>query len=383
MRKMKLAQFVTNAVHESSDDKKIRGIKENHLDTFVLGGGDNARRVIRALDKRNVPVAGCLVDDVYYQKGKECAGYEVRPLSSVMHHSSPVNLVIGFDNPARVRERVQDARLQQLGHVVLFDLPYKNNTLDRDFLLKHLSEFDQTYQMLADDLSRDVMLAYLERRTSSIQKEGLQDLAKYWVSEQYFNELSEGCALPLEHAVFVDCGAFDGDTAEAIHRKYADVERIYAFEPGRESFARLKRRQQEIPELYPLPLAAWSRRETLLFSGANGTDGHITLDQDEGVRVQADTIDHVLAGKPANFIKMDLEGGELPALKGAEGTIRSFMPMLAVCVYHKDSDLFAIPQYIRSLAEENPDADYAYYLRQHSYHSAEMVFYAVPRRKTK
>lgn len=51
-------------------------------------------------------------------------------------------------------------------------------------------------------------------------------------------------------------------------------------------------------------------------------------------------------------IKLDIEGAELSALKGAENTIRRFKPRLIVCLYHKPADLYEIPLYLKKIAPE-------------------------------
>jgi hypothetical protein len=89
--------------------------------------------------------------------------------------------------------------------------------------------------------------------------------------------------------------------------------------------------------------------------------------------VQADSIDHLLADWDVTFIKMDVEGSELRALHGAEHTIISKRPRLAICVYHKPEDLITIPQYIRSLL---PEA--RFYLRSHTYGIVDKVLYVIP-----
>jgi hypothetical protein len=77
-------------------------------------------------------------------------------------------------------------------------------------------------------------------------------------------------------------------------------------------------------------------------------------------------------GAAATFIKMDIEGAEFNALKGAERTIRKHKPKLAVCVYHKAEDLITIPQYIKSLVPE-----YKLYFRAHLPGPFDYVLYAV------
>lgn len=73
------------------------------------------------------------------------------------------------------------------------------------------------------------------------------------------------------------------------------------------------------------------------------------------------TVDDALCGIDVTYIKMDIEGAELNALIGAENTIIKCKPKLAICVYHKTSDFWKIPQYIKSL-----NSEYKLYLRHHS-----------------
>jgi FkbM family methyltransferase len=75
-----------------------------------------------------------------------------------------------------------------------------------------------------------------------------------------------------------------------------------------------------------------------------------------------------------DFIKMDIEGAELEALKGAERALRAYRPKLAISLYHQLSDFVTIPRYLESL-----DLGYRYYLDHHTIYLNETVLFAVPR----
>ena len=72
-----------------------------------------------------------------------------------------------------------------------------------------------------------------------------------------------------------------------------------------------------------------------------------------------------------DFIKLDIEGCELEALKGAAKILKQFKPKLAISIYHKDEDLWQIPQYIKSIVPE-----YDLYIKQLTVVGWETVLYA-------
>ena len=69
---------------------------------------------------------------------------------------------------------------------------------------------------------------------------------------------------------------------------------------------------------------------------------------------------------------MDIEGMEIPALKGGKKLIERCYPTLAICMYHKETDYWEIPMLIK---ENWPD--YKIYIRHHTDLMNETVCYAV------
>jgi FkbM family methyltransferase len=176
--------------------------------------------------------------------------------------------------------------------------------------------------------------------------------------------------------VFVDCGAFDGDTIAAfLEAGVLGFERIIALEPDPANFAKLGAYVQGLPddvsmriELHQSALGAVTRR--VRFS-ALGTDGS-SVGEGES-EVESVTLDTVFATGPApTLIKMDIEGCELAALDGCRQTIARHKPTLAVCAYHRQTDLWRIPILIHS-----NNSTYSLFMRPHLVDGWDVVCYAI------
>ncbi len=59
------------------------------------------------------------------------------------------------------------------------------------------------------------------------------------------------------------------------------------------------------------------------------------------------------------LIKMDLEGYEFEALKGAKKTIEKFKPVLLISIYHHPEELFGTKKYIQEMVP-----DYKFKIKQ-------------------
>jgi FkbM family methyltransferase len=193
-------------------------------------------------------------------------------------------------------------------------------------------------------------------------------------SETYF---PEELVVPSTDEVFVDCGAFDGDSVrEFIRRRGERFNRIIALEPDPKNIARLYASLAEYPEsvrrrVEAIPVAAGSKRGKARFD-ASGTVGS-SVETGGGIEVDIATLDETLEGRAPSYIKMDIEGSEPDAIAGATRILRNDAPVLAVCLYHRLEDLWQIPLQIRAA---NPD--YRLFLRRYSDDCWEQVVYAIP-----
>jgi FkbM family methyltransferase len=177
----------------------------------------------------------------------------------------------------------------------------------------------------------------------------------------------------------VDCGAFDGDTIslflEATGNSFMYA---FAFEPDPANYARLLDRIGKMPpevrERVALHQAATGDANVrLLMDVGNGAASHLGGGD---LEVECVALDSFLREVAVTFLKMDIEGSELATLAGAQNLIRKNCPILAICSYHKQDDLWNIPLYIQGL---NPD--YSLYLRPHLLEGWDLVCYAVPSKR--
>lgn len=176
--------------------------------------------------------------------------------------------------------------------------------------------------------------------------------------------------------VFVDCGAFTGDTLLDVARRVASWRAYYAFEPDPASFAALQAALASLPtqlaDRVHLYRAATSDRPGTATFDASGLS-RASLTATGTMQVDCVALDDVLTLVPPTFIKMDIEGAESAALAGAGRAIREGRPLLAIAAYHKQADLWELPHQIDRVAN-----GYRMFLRPHAGEGFETVLYAVP-----
>ena len=187
---------------------------------------------------------------------------------------------------------------------------------------------------------------------------------------QYF-ELKSLFQADWKNEYFVDAGALDGETTE-FFLKHFENGYAYVLEPNLKQFEIIKERLRAYPQVELLSYGAYDKNTTLRFDPAEGDEGSAKISAGGGMEIEVRRLDDLLEDRKVTFIKMDIEGAELAALRGAERIIREQRPKLAICVYHKPEDIWEIPSLI---LRYHPD--YKLYLRHYSITQTETVLYAV------
>lgn len=176
--------------------------------------------------------------------------------------------------------------------------------------------------------------------------------------------------------IFVDCGAFDGDTLRSLIARQPGFGKVEAIEADSLSFAKLARYVAELPpdlrsKIRLHPCAVGDQGGRVRFDDS-GTLGSCVSDLGDTV-VDLVPLDAMFGSRQVSMIKMDIEGEEFNALLGARKVIQRDRPILAICVYHLQQDLWRIPLLIRGMVP-----DYHMYLRAYGGDGIQTVAFAVP-----
>lgn len=177
-----------------------------------------------------------------------------------------------------------------------------------------------------------------------------------------------------KNETFVDIGAYDGLTSiRFIEKAENEFDYIYCFEADKQNIEKCRKNLSALSgKVKIIEKAAWSKNEKLFFDNRGTGSSSVITERSGNEYIDAVDIDSVLKDRNVTFIKMDIEGSELEALKGAKNVISIQKPKLAISVYHKPEDILEIPTLLLKL---NPD--YQFYLRHYSLTDSETILYAI------
>jgi len=175
---------------------------------------------------------------------------------------------------------------------------------------------------------------------------------------------------PQKNEFFIDGGGFNGDSTMDFFKWLGDYEtdgKSIIFEPEPILYNDCNKKFKDCNNVKIVNKGLWHKKETLKFCNScinsNGEEIIEVISLDEYLKDEK---------KPVTFIKMDIEGAELNALKGAQQTIKKYKPKLAICIYHKPEDVWEIPNLLLEFVP-----DYKFYIRHYSLSSFETVLYAI------
>ncbi len=173
--------------------------------------------------------------------------------------------------------------------------------------------------------------------------------------------------------VFVDLGAYTGDTVLNYLDSYIGYKKIYCYEIAPHIFQMLKRNLERYPKIELRKKGAGDKNGTMYVTDEVPADTMYKLADAGTTEVPVVTLDEDIA-EPVTFVKMDIEGGEQKAILGCKKHIQATHPKLAISIYHNNEDIWKCARMIDEI-----DSGYKFYLRYGggNYYPSECVLLGV------
>jgi FkbM family methyltransferase len=305
-----------------------------------------------------------------------------------------------------------------------------NRSVNIEYVLANIDAFADAYSVFSDDDSRDLYvrltafamfghrkvklplsnakyfetrekLISLVQRGSDVIDSGLFDWKLYfadlrfidipitlytrastvlvdYIVRQYEYRSRAVCIGVKPGDTVIDAGACWGNTALCFAHGVGEEGEVYSFEFTKNTEV-FKKNMALNPTLAQrinlIEKAVWSNsHDTLYFEGSSPGTKVKEHEIKDGFSVPAISIDDFVREKnisKVDFIKMDIEGAEQSALRGAKKTLEKDKPRLAITIYHGLGDYVAIPRMLRDL-----DLGYKFYLGHYTIYNEETVLFA-------
>lgn len=314
----------------------------------LYGTGDGADKIIKVLDKNGIKVSGIFASpgfvrdrkfhDIQVESFEDCYERYGKDMIVLMCFGSSrddvLNYVSGISSKCEFYAP---------------DVPvYGDNLFDNAFCEKHQGEIEIVRGMLKDELSRKTFDCIISARlTGNISYLNLCE-----VSQEEADSI-----LPQDReGLFVDLGAYDGDTVMRYSSLMHNLNGFIAVEPDRRNMRKLKENTCLINNIEYVQAFISDKDGTADVVKNIGRGTSLAKEGDN--EVQTVTIDGLVKGRQTAFIKFDVEGAEAAAIAGGAETIKTNKPLMNIACYHRSEDIFELPLKVLKL---NPG--YKVYMR--------------------
>jgi FkbM family methyltransferase len=194
------------------------------------------------------------------------------------------------------------------------------------------------------------------------------------VYRQYYFERDGVVVRPEPGDFVIDGGACLGDTSIVFSNTVGPLGQVYAFDPVQchvdvcaHNFAKATHDNITI-----FPYGVSDRTADL---PAVQLDSYSPGFRDQENRMPLRRIDDLVIDKTItriDFIKLDVEGSEMAALRGALASIHRFRPKLAISIYHEPNDFYRVLDLI-----DEQRLGYRFFIDHHTIWDEETILYAI------
>jgi FkbM family methyltransferase len=336
----------------------------------IVGAASEGRRLAALCEETSIRVVA-IADDQPSRQGHSIGRTTVVPVDDLVAVDRDVPVVIASHRPLQLLQRLRAMGFTTVAMFLVLQVTDPERFPPHMFydgwfedLAAHADRYAALSDILADDRSRQHLDAIIGFRLTA-------DIGVIAPIVDWDVYAPKDLVSFSSDEVYVDAGAFDGDSICVFMDRVGDrFSRVIAFEPDPQTYGRLVEKFAGDPRIHALPKGVYSHAGHLRFVN-DGSRGAIFA-HEGSVEIPVTTLDEELADGRVTFVKMNIEGAEMEALRGGAKAISRWGPRLAISAYHRPSDLWQIPFLIRELRPQ-----YRLALRQHDAGAIETVAYGL------
>ncbi len=303
---------------------------------FLYGTGNGGDKIITALEQYGVRLSGIFASDGFV-RDREFHGMKVRAYSDVREEfGDDITILLAFGTTLQeVRAFIE--LLDSRHDLRIPDVPlYGGDLFDKGYYDTHREDLNRCRELLADEESRRIFDDCISFR--------LTGRLKYLSRTQSFAESVTSLFGGKSYGTVIDGGAFKGDSTSDLAQLHPG--KIIAVEADPKTYAKLcaYAETETRCRVECVSGALWDMDGVLEYtsSGSRGSGESGRNRRAKITSVNSVTIDSLCRDTRADLIKLDIEGAEWEALNGGEKTILRDQPDMAVSLYHRTDDVWAI-----------------------------------------
>jgi FkbM family methyltransferase len=319
----------------------------------------------------------CFVDNDASKQGKYLCGRIIVSMDYIIQNPEIVVIIASFGHCIEIYKDIICKGCRNKVFAPLFFLQHLHLTPSAEYPPLDDDSLDSLYDLSDIYTKNSIDVVKFCRSKNNCMIQPIEQIIHAFPIELYWYDKKTSLSSCGELTV-LDIGAFTGDTLEQLLLYYnSAIKKYYVFEPDKKMIKRLSGylrilnllENRDRFHLCPFSVGnvnTVSRfRSDALCVIQSPPSEDININE---VLVETRRLDDLKLDITGELrIKMDIEGFEMEALRGATETIKRYKPSLAVCIYHKPNDIIDITKYIKSL-----NSNYQFMIRGGSH----MVCYA-------
>ena len=308
----------------------------NESPIYLYGGGHTGKVIVDLFNRNRIQIRGIIDDDEGIQGeivlGIPVISFEVFCKECQVENS--INVVLTSIYGKTILKKL--GVLQKIKIFELYDW-YNDIMGTKDWInaedTEELERLKQEWDLLKGNWSDKESIKVLDGIWKYLKTKDLSSIADICTDkEQYFiPEVLSAIKSPL---CIIDAGAYRGELLQSLTKNNLCIKKWYCFEPDLENYSLLlkqsKRNSLENKQIC-INRGLWDKSGKLFFEGGRATGSRIVPYKTTDF-VEVISIDEFINMGQCNFIKMDIEGSELPALKGGKNVIKRERPILAISI---------------------------------------------------